>query len=124
DHDVLARLERLERELEVRGHRQGDHDGGDLIVANHILPGCNHRDRRMLLAGAASRLTVGVAYRDKLRGGTCDDVPSQIRPPIAIPHDARRYPCRFHLLAARLWSIARGGTARRRLRLRLPEAYA
>jgi hypothetical protein len=42
----LARLECLERELEVLGHRQGNHDSSDLIVVGHILSGCAHCERR------------------------------------------------------------------------------
>jgi hypothetical protein len=68
----------------------------------------------MLLAGAASRLTVEVADSDKPVVAPVARFRASSAP-IAVPHDARWYPSRFHHLAAPLWSIASSSTAPLRL---------
>src|SRR5262249_36373871 len=49
---------------------------------------------------ALGRGTVIAGVREvrRLGGKACDDVPSHVRSPIAVPHDARRYPPGVHHL--------------------------
>ena len=84
DEDVLARLERLLRELVVGRHRGRDDDGVDLLVRQQVGERGRRARLRVARAELGQPLRVGVADPREL--GELADDPDDVLPPAA---DAR-----------------------------------
>ena len=87
DEHVLAELQSLRGEVEVRRHRRRDHDRFDVVVRQHLEIRRRPPNGRVAAPPVIQPLLAHVAHDDDLRLLELDEVAKEIRPPVAEPHD-------------------------------------
>ena len=86
DEDVLAGLERLLREREVRRHRRRDHDRVERLVGEQVVVALRRLARSGSARPSAQMLVVEVADPGKV--GEIVEVADEVRPPVVEADDA------------------------------------
>src|SRR5918992_3946640 len=87
DKAVLARLEHLARQLGVRGHRGGERDRIERLVAEHLVEGAGRTSSRKRPREPIQGLGRLVAEPGELAFRQAVEVPCEVGTPVAEAHD-------------------------------------
>ena len=87
DKDVLARLERGQRDLEMGGYGRGDGHRVDARIADQVAKITDRARRRIALGRRRQPVGLGIAHHRQLAAVYLADVAREFGAPIAVTDD-------------------------------------